>query len=217
MGLTALDIIVLLAVGGAAALGWVRGFVTEVLSLLTWVLVVIALKLLHSPLTSGLSAVVGTQSGAAVLAFAIIAGVAWFGGRMLAKALGQRTRTSILGPLDRAVGFGFGALKGLILASLAFLLVVLVLDTVGGGPKQRPTWLTHARTYPLLNATSAYVADFVARRRKGQPIFGDDNASDVSDNAMDEADNGMDAPAKAEPKPVLKRDKPTAKAKPKTR
>jgi len=185
MGLTALDIIVLLLVGGSAVLGWMRGFVTEVLSLFAWVFVVIALKLVHSPLTWALSGIVGTKSGAAVLAFAIIAGVAWFGGRVLARALGKRTRTSILGPLDRAVGFGFGALKGLILASLGFLLLVLVLDTTSGGPKQRPHWLTHARTYPLLNATSAYVADFVARRRKGAPMFGDDNASD----AMNASDN----------------------------
>ncbi len=180
MGLTGLDIIVLLGVGAAAALGWVRGFVTEVLSLMAWVLVVFALKLLHTPLTDVLTGLVGTSSGAAVFAFALIAGIAWFGGRMLARSLGKRTKSSVLGPLDRAMGFGFGALKGLILASLAFLLVVLVEDTINGGPKQRPLWLTKARTYPLLNATSAYVADFVAKRRKGAPMFGGDNASDTA-------------------------------------
>ena len=40
----------------------------------------------------------------------------------------------MLGPVDRALGFGFGALKGLIFASLLFLLLVLVIDTFGGGP-----------------------------------------------------------------------------------
>lgn len=194
MGLTGLDIAVLLGVGAAAALGWWRGFVTEVLSLLAWVLVVFALKALHTPLTTALTAIVGTSSGAAILAFALIAGIAYFGGRMLARAMGRRTKQSILGPLDRAMGFGFGALKGLILASLAFLLLVLVYDTIDGGPKQRPTWLTKSRTYPLLNATSAFVADFVAKRRKGQPMFGSDNASDATGNT-DDAGNADDAPA----------------------
>lgn len=193
MGLTGLDIAVLLGVGAAAALGWWRGFVTEVLSLLAWVLVVFALKALHSPLTMALTAIVGTSSGAAILAFALIAGIAYFGGRMLARAMGRRTKQSILGPLDRAMGFGFGALKGLILASLAFLLLVLVYDTIDGGPKQRPSWLTKSRTYPLLNATSAFVADFVAKRRKGQPMFGSDNASDATGNA-DDAGNADDVP-----------------------
>jgi len=198
MGFSGLDIIVLLGVGAAAALGWIRGFVTEVLSLMAWVLVVIALKVIHGPLTSVLSAIVGTSSGAAVLAFALIAGIAYFGGRILARSLGARTKQSILGPLDRAIGFGFGALKGLILASLAFLAVVLVLDTVDGGPKQRPLWLTKSRTYPLLNVTSAYVADFVAKRRKGTPIFGGDNASDAADNASDPVDTPTAVPT---PKP----------------
>jgi membrane protein required for colicin V production len=196
MGLTGLDIAVLLGVGAAAALGWWRGFVTEVLSLLAWVLVVFALKALHTPLTTALTGIVGTSSGAAILAFALIAGVAYFGGRVLARAMGRRTKQSILGPLDRAMGFGFGALKGLILASLAFLLLVLVYDTIDGGPRLRPAWLTKSRTYPLLNATSAFVADFVAKRRKGQPMFGNDNSSYVTGNAGDAADagNASDSP-----------------------
>jgi membrane protein required for colicin V production len=46
-----------------------------------------------------------------------------------------------------------------------------VLDTTGGGPSHRPAWLTQARTYPLLSATSASIADFVDRRRRGEPVF----------------------------------------------
>ena len=178
MGLTALDILVLIAVAGAAILGLMRGFVTEILSLFAWVAIVFALKLFHSPLTQVLSGSVGTLTGAAVLSFAIITGVTYFGGRAVANALGSRTRDSVVGPVDRALGFGFGALKGLILASLGFLLVALMTDTMSGGPTHRPEWLTTARTYPLLNTTSASIADFVDRRRKGKPVFGQaDNTS----------------------------------------
>lgn len=185
MDLTALDILVLIAVLGAAILGLMRGFVTEVLSLFAWIAIVAALKLFHISLAQTLTHVVGTPSGAAVLAFAIIAGGCYFGGRLVANAIGRRTRTSILGPLDRALGFGFGALKGLILASLVFLLATLLVDTVGGGPARRPLWMTSSRTYPLLNATSAGIADFVDRRRHGLPVFGartpvPDNASEPS-------------------------------------
>lgn len=172
MGLTALDMIVLIGVAAAALLGLKRGFVTEVLSLFAWVAIVAMLKLFHVPLAAMLSRSIGTVSGAAVAAFAIIAGVTYLGGRLVATAIGNRTRTSVLGPVDRALGFGFGALKGLILASLAFLLTTLVIDTVGGGPSRRPAWMTASRTYPLLNATSASIADFVDRRRRGLPVFG---------------------------------------------
>ncbi|MES2753157.1 MAG: CvpA family protein [Pseudomonadota bacterium] len=174
MNFTALDILVIIAVVGSGILGFMRGFVTEVLSLFAWVGIVIALKLFHGPLASALAGPVGTASGAGVLAFAIIAGVAYFGGRIVANAVGNRTRTSVLGPIDRAIGLGFGGLKGLIFVSLAFLLIVLVIDTMGGGKDQRPGWMTGSRTYPLLDATSAKIADFVDRRRQGKPMFGED-------------------------------------------
>jgi membrane protein required for colicin V production len=183
MGLTALDIIVLLLVGGGAVLGLMRGFVTEVLSLMAFLLIVLALKLFHTPLAHALTQPVGTAAGAAVLAFAIITGVTYFGGRLVANAIGGRVRTSVLGPVDRALGFGFGALKGLIIASLGFLLVVLVLDTIHGGPRNRPEWITEARSYPLLNVTSASIADFVDRRRHGEPVFGGHHAIDAGGNA----------------------------------
>ena len=172
MALTALDIIVLLGVAGAALLGVARGFVAEVLSLFAWVATVIALKLFHAPLTKLLIGVIGTLPGSAVLAFVLIAGLTWFVGRMIANALGKRTRTSILGPIDRALGLGFGALKGLILASLAFMVVALVVDFTGGGPARRPAWMIQSRTYSLLNTTSAGIADMLDRRRRGEPVFG---------------------------------------------
>ena len=172
MNLNGVDILVLIAVGGGALLGIKRGFVTEVLALFAWVAMVFALKLFHLPFAKALTGLIGTQSGAAVLAFAVLAGLTYFLGRVVANAIGARVRTSAIGPIDRALGFGFGALKGLILSSLAFLLVVLVLDTIGGGRTHRPAWLAQARTYPLLNATSAGIADFVDRRRRGEAVFG---------------------------------------------
>jgi membrane protein required for colicin V production len=175
MNLNGLDIAVLTAVGGSALLGLKRGFVTEVLALFAWVAVVFAVKIFHLPVSQALTGMVGTASGAAALAFVLLGGLTYFLGRMVARALGGRVRKSVLGPVDRALGFGFGALKGLILASLGFLLVVLVLDTIGGGPTKRPLWIKEARTYPLLNATSAAIADFVDRRRRGQPVFGPRN------------------------------------------
>ena len=90
-------------------------------------------------------------------------------------------------------------------ASLAFLAMVLVLDTVDGGPRQRPLWLTKSRTYPLLNATSAYVADFVAKRRQGVAMFGSDNASDVADNASGPVDMPTATPT---PKPKPHKSRP---------
>jgi membrane protein required for colicin V production len=163
--LTALDIVALLLVGGGALLGGFRGFVTEVLSLFAWVAAIFALKVAHAPTTSFLAGLIGKGMGAAVLAFVLIFLIVFFVGKMLAASIGRRTRQSILGPVDRALGFGFGALKGLLAATLLFLLATLATDTLYGGGAARPEWLRKSQTYPLLNASGRAIIDFVAMRR----------------------------------------------------
>ena len=71
----------------------------------------------------------------------------------------------MLGPVDRLLGGGFGLLKGLMGATLFFLLANLATDMVYGGDADRPEWMTESRTYPLLNATGRAVVDWVETRR----------------------------------------------------
>lgn len=167
--MTALDIIVLVLVGGGAVFGFLKGFVSEALSLIAWVLAILAVKFFHSPVTDALGGPVGTASGAAVLAFVLLFGATFILGKLLARSLGQRTRQSVLGPFDRLLGVGFGVLKGLIGSTLIFLLATLVADTVYGGAANRPEWIREARTYPLLNATSRAMVDYIDRRRTAAP------------------------------------------------
>ena len=165
MALTALDILVLLTVGLGAALGFSRGFVNETVSLAAWVLAIIVVKALHTPVSAMLVGPVGTESGAAVLGFALVFGLTFLAVKMAGKALGTTTNGSLLGPFDRVLGLAFGALKGLIAATLVFLLVSLVFDTLNGRSAPRPAWMTESRTYPLLRASSASVVDFIEKRR----------------------------------------------------
>ncbi len=165
MALTGLDILVLLTVGLGALLGFSRGFVRETLSLGAWIFAILAVKLFHAPVSAMLAIPVGTRSGAAVLSLALIFGITFVLIRSLAKSLGRSTRGSLLGPFDRVLGFAFGALKGLIGATLVFLFVSMVFDTVNGASAKRPAWMTASRTYPLLRASSAEMVGFVERRR----------------------------------------------------
>ena len=167
MGLTALDMLVLLLVGGGALLGFMRGFVMEVLSLLAWVAAILALKLLHDPVTGMLEGAVGTRAGAAVLAFALVFGLTFIAVKLVARRIGGATKKSAVGPIDRLLGGGFGALKGLIGATLLYLAASLVYDTIYGRSAERPAWMAESRTYPLLHATGGAIVDFVERRRRG--------------------------------------------------
>lgn len=163
--MTALDIFVILLLGGAALVGFVRGFVHEVLALSAWVVGIAALKLFHTPLQDKLIGPVGTDAGASVLAFALLFMPAYIGVKMFARAVGGKARKSILGPVDRLLGGGFGMVKGLAGATLFFLLANLATDMIYGGEADRPEWMTESRTYPLLNATGRAVVDWVETRR----------------------------------------------------
>ena len=165
LALTALDILVLITVGLGAVLGFSRGFVNESVSLAAWIVAILAVKTLHTPVSAMLVGPVGTESGAAVLGFAIVFGLTFLAIKAAGKALGNSTKGSLLGPFDRVLGFAFGALKGLIGATLVFLFISLVYDTIYLGSSPRPKWMTESRTYPLLRASSAAVVDFVEKRR----------------------------------------------------
>ena len=163
--MTALDIIVLFLIGAGAIFGFMRGFVQEAFSLVAWLLVIAAVRVLHAPVTDWLTGPVGTAAGAAVLAFIAIVIVTYALGRCLAKSMGEKSRQSVLGPIDRVFGFGFGAVKGLIGATLIFLLFVMVYETAFGGKVKRPEWMTASRTYPLFNASGDALSTFVRERR----------------------------------------------------
>jgi membrane protein required for colicin V production len=167
--LTALDIIVLLLVGGGLVLGFMKGFVGEVLSLMAWVAGVVALKVLHEPVSAELLQPVGTPAGAAVLAFILIFGITFLVVKLIARRIGNATKKSAIGPVDRVLGGGFGALKGLIAATLLYLGANLFYDTVHGRFAERPDWMRNSRTFPLLYASGDAVVDFVERRRGPQP------------------------------------------------
>jgi membrane protein required for colicin V production len=167
--LTALDIIVLLLVGGGLVFGFLRGFVSEILSLLAWVAAVVALKVLHEPATALLLNPVGTYAGAAVLAFALVFGTVFIAGKLIARRMGSATRKSVVGPVDRVLGAGFGVLKGLIGATLLYLAANLGYDTFYGRSATRPEWMAQSRTYPLLNASGRAIVDFVETRRGAAP------------------------------------------------
>jgi membrane protein required for colicin V production len=159
--LTALDIVVLLLVTLGAVLGALRGFVHEVLSLFAWVAGAIALKLFYTPVSTAAARWVGTEAGGAVLAFALVFIVTYAAFKFLAGVLGARTRTSVVGPIDRFLGFGFGALKGLLGATILFLAINLGYDSLFGGDEPKPKWLMESRTHALLSVTSRMIVDFV--------------------------------------------------------
>ena len=166
--MTALDILVLLLLGGGAVLGFVRGFVQEVFSLLAWVAGIIAVKMGHGRVTDLLLTQMDNDTGAIALALLLLFLPVYLVTRWLALRLGRRTRRSIIGPVDRLLGGLFGLMKALLGATVLFLIANLAVDFVYGAEAERPEWMREAKTYSLLDASARATVDLVEAQREGK-------------------------------------------------
>ncbi len=163
-GLTAFDILVLAVLIAGAIRGLSRGFVAEVISLAALLFALFALNRFHTPLTLWLADKMDNESAAAMSAFLILLFGIWGMGKTLAVRLGASVRDSAVGVFDRLLGGGFGLIKGVLLATSAYMLFTLGYDMMFGAASPRPAWVSEGRTFPMIRASSAALSEVVADR-----------------------------------------------------
>lgn len=159
-----LDILILIIVGIAAVGGFMRGLVQEVLSLASWIMAALALHFLHPYLTEALRNVYNAETATQLLAFTLLLMIPYAAMKVIIGTASGVSEGAILGPIDRVLGFGFGALKGALIAIFAFSLLVIGFDDTWGF-KGRPTWVATARTYPAVDAFSRQLIPTIAIKR----------------------------------------------------
>jgi membrane protein required for colicin V production len=159
-----LDFLILIIVAVAAIGGFMRGLVQEVLSLASWVLAAFSVHFLHPFLVQGLGEVYKAEPTTSLLAFAMLLLIPYAAMKVITGNASGASDGAILGPIDRVLGFGFGAIKGALIAVFAFTLLVMGFDD-SWGYTGRPTWITTARTYTAADAASRQLVPKIAVRR----------------------------------------------------
>ena len=163
--ITTFDVIVAVIVGIAGIGGLMRGLVREILSLAAWILALFAINTLHTDLTDYLQGFSNSQPSAAVFAFVLLLLIPYAAMKLIASMAGAVAGKSMLGPVDKLLGMGFGLVKGIIISVLAFSVLALGYDTVWG-VAGRPAWITNAVSYPLINAGSDQLVELLQERRE---------------------------------------------------
>lgn len=186
--MTALDMALLLLMGGMAVFGFMRGFVQEVLSLLAWGVAVLAVRLFLAPVTDLAGLWIGAGAAASLLSFVGLFALTFMAGKFIAGRIGQGVRSSVIGPVDRVLGAGFGALKGLVVATLAFLAFSLVYHFFFGVQNGLPQWIEKSRSYPLLNASGEAMAQVIHDRTSTAPA---DDAEAGENRSLAEGENAV--------------------------
>ncbi|MFZ4689085.1 MAG: CvpA family protein [Polymorphobacter sp.] len=166
--LTAFDVVVVILVSLAALAGLARGFVGEIVSLFAWVAGILAVRFFHDQAKDYAAQLTGTEAGGAILALVVLFLGAFLAVRIIGGKLSEGTKASVVGPVDRVLGLGFGAAKGVLAAALLFLVVNLTFDTIDPG-EPSPDWIAAARTAPTLAMVSKALVDFVEERQRVEP------------------------------------------------
>ncbi|MFN3132342.1 MULTISPECIES: CvpA family protein [unclassified Roseibium] len=145
MPITLLDGLLLVIMLISAVLAMIRGFVREVLSIVSWVAAAVAAFMLYErvmPYTQqyiSQDLVAMGVSAAAVFLVTLIV-VSYITMRISDFILDSR-----IGALDRTLGFVFGAVRGLLLVVVAMMFFNWFVQ-----PEQQPRWVQNAKSLPIL-------------------------------------------------------------------
>lgn len=159
-----LDLIIGIIVIVAAIGGFIRGLVQEVLSLAAWIMAALALHFLHPQLSEGLRYFYRAEPAVSLFAFVLLLLIPYAAMKVIMGTASGASDGAVLGPIDRVLGFGFGGVKGALIAVFAFAMLVTGFDDKWGYTG-RPQWITSARTYAAADAFSRQLLPEIGVRR----------------------------------------------------
>lgn len=143
-----LDLGVIAIVLISAVLAMVRGFTREVLAIASWAAAAIAAIYFHPYLLPYVKPYIGKDA----VALAVSAAIIFFATLIIVSVVTVKISDAILdskvGPLDRSLGFVFGAVRGVLLCVIAFVFFNWLVPQ-----KAQPEWVKDARMRPMLQST----------------------------------------------------------------
>ena len=197
-----LDLGVLGVVFVSALLSMMRGFTREVLAIGSWVAAAAAAYYFNPYLLPYLSPYIHKP----VVLQAVAAAIVFFATLIIVSLFTVRLSDAILdskiGALDRSLGFLFGAVRGFLLAVVAFEIFNWLV-----GDKQQPPWVQTAKTRPILVDTADRIVALLPEdaastletwiKSKSATTGADLPADEAKPGAVDPADSPTRAPAPA--------------------
>lgn len=132
----------------SALLAMLRGFTREILAIASWGAAALAAIYFHTLVLPYVKPYVNKD----VVAIALSAAIVFFVVLILVSLITVKISDAILdskvGPLDRSLGFVFGAVRGLLLCVIAFVFFTWLVPE-----HSQPQWVKDARMKPLLVST----------------------------------------------------------------
>jgi membrane protein required for colicin V production len=151
MPITLLDGVVLGFTLVSALLAMVRGFSREVLSIASCVAAAVAAFFFYKPILPYVQPYIDNQQIAMAAAAGIVFVVALIVVTVITMKVADFIIDSRVGALDRALGFIYGAARGILVCAVA----LLFFNWLAGA--NTPTWIENAKSRPLLESVGAWI------------------------------------------------------------
>ncbi|MEM1376538.1 MAG: CvpA family protein [Pseudomonadota bacterium] len=148
MSITILDGIFLALTLISAVLAMVRGFSREVLSIASWLIAAFAALYFYQTLTPMVANYVDNEIIATLIAAAGIFLIALIIATLVTMRLADMIVDSRIGPLDRSLGFVFGAARGIIVVAVG----IWFADFFVG--EREIAWIDDAKSKPFLDTVA---------------------------------------------------------------
>jgi membrane protein required for colicin V production len=162
MPLTLLDIVLLVVMLISGILAMVRGFMREVLSIVSWIAAALVTIYAYPRLLPLAKQYINHDLAASGV---VIAGV-FLGTLLIVSAITIKISDTILdsrvGALDRTLGFLFGLARGLVIVVVAFLFFVWLVPE-----RSQPEWVRNAKSRVVLENTGKMLMSMLPEDPEG--------------------------------------------------
>jgi membrane protein required for colicin V production len=147
MPFTLLDGILIIVVLISAVLAMIRGFTREVFSIASWVAAAAAAYFFYDDLLPFVQRYIQDDKIALGVTVVGIFFVTLLVVSIITMRISDFVLDSRAGPVDRVLGFAFGAARGLVLVIIAMLFINFFI-----APDKQPVWIASAKSKPWLDS-----------------------------------------------------------------
>ncbi len=181
------DIAIALVLIASGALAYFRGLVKEVLTVAGWIGAALATWYGFPMLRPAVGSFITSKTMVDIVSASVIFVVVLVALTILSHILSARIKGSTLGHLNRALGFVFGVLRGIVLVALIYIGATVFWDE-----DDFPDQIAEAKSLPLVKQTSEFLAAFLPEGALPDRDDVQENVEDAVKEAIESAEEQME-------------------------
>ena len=180
MPITLLDVILIGITLFSAILAMVRGFSREVLSVVSWAAAAAAAYFFYPQVVPYVQPYISGKNVAEIAAAGVVFLITLIVVSIITMKIADFIIDSRIGPLDRTLGFLFGAARGVLLVVVGMLFFNWL------AANNQPTWIAQAKSKPILDSLGAELLSYLPEDpdiiEKIKPSDDDEPADEQANN-----------------------------------